>query len=325
MNDNGKFTSVNPPSQDSSLIALPFTAVALVVLTAACWGGNPVAAKYSLFSEETQHGLPPLTVSGIRFAMATLFMVVWCLCSRAPIRLTRKQVLPCFIAGTLLFAQIATFTIGVHLSNSTHTTILINTFIIWVLVIEHFYTGNHRITVIQLAGCVLAGTSALVTLIIESSTDVTTPLADQASISGDVIILISALILAIKILFIKANLEKVPSGTIILWHDFIGFLWFIPAALLFEFDRMAWDYVNDAVIGGLMYQGIVVGGMCFAIQTMLLQKYSATQISVFSFLTPLFGIAAAAIFRNDPLSPWIFVSLLLVATGIYLVNRQQHK
>lgn len=322
MNDNGKFTSVEPTTQDCNNTALPFSAVVLVVLTAACWGGNPVAAKYSLISEQAKLGLPPLTVSGIRFAMATVFMIVWCVLVKAPIGITRRQVIPCFIAGTLLFAQIATFTIGVHITNSTHTTILINTYIIWVLVFEHFYTGNHRINRIQLFGCCLAGASALVTLILKSSNN-DTPMTDQPSIIGDLIIILSALILAIKILFIKASLTKVHSGTIILWHDLIGVLWFIPAALVFELDQIAMEYVNSEVVGGLVYQGIMVGGLCFAIQTMLLKKYSATRISVFSFLTPLFGISAAAIFRDDPLSPWIFVSLILVASGIYLVNRQQ--
>ena len=87
MNDTGKFTPVEPTSQDSNNIALPFSAIGLVILTSACWGGNPVAAKYSLFSEETLLGLPPLTVSGIRFAMATLFMVVWCRLLKEPIKL----------------------------------------------------------------------------------------------------------------------------------------------------------------------------------------------------------------------------------------------
>ena len=45
MNDNGKFTSVEPTTQDCNNTALPFSAVVLVVLTAACWGGTPVAAK----------------------------------------------------------------------------------------------------------------------------------------------------------------------------------------------------------------------------------------------------------------------------------------
>ena len=323
MNDTGKFTPVQPTSQGSSSPALNFKAVALVVLTAACWGGNPVAAKYSLFSTDTNLGLPPLTVSGLRFAMATVFMVIWCLVSRSPIKLTRKQILPCFLAGTLLFAQIATFTIGVHLSNSTHTTILINTFIIWVLVFEHFFTGNHRITQLQLFGCLLAGASAIVTLVIKSNATESISSADQASMLGDFIMMVSALILAIKILFIKSSLKLVPSGTIILWHDLIGVLWFIPVALLFERSQISMEYVDGSVLGGLAYQGIIVGGMCFAIQTTLLQKYSATRISVFSFLTPLFGISAAAIFREDPLSPWLFVSLVLVASGIYLVNRQQ--
>ncbi|MBT6846717.1 MAG: EamA family transporter, partial [Planctomycetaceae bacterium] len=88
-------------------------------------------------------------------------------------------------------------------------------------------------------------------------------------------------------------------------------------------DQISIDQVNHLVIWGLIYQGVIVGGLCFAIQTLLLNKYSASRITVFSFLTPIFGIATAATLRKDPLSPWIFLSLALVAAGIYLVNRPQ--
>lgn len=304
---------------------LTWMAVIAVVITAALWGGNPVAAKYTLWSDFTNYGLPPITVSGIRFLLATLFMLIWCQFEKSPWKITRQQLPICLIAGTLLAAQIGTFTIGVQLSNSTHTTILINTFIIWIFGYEHFISRTQRMAKLQVVGCTLAAASALVTLLLKSSADTTNQdTSDLPGLLGDVIIVISGALLAAKILFIKANLKKVRSGTLMLWHDLIAVFWFVIIAAYFERDRISLDQVNQQVVWGLIYQGVIVGGLCFAIQTFLLNKYSASRITVFSFLTPIFGIAAAATLRNDPLSSWIFLSLALVAAGIYLVNRPQN-
>ena len=318
-----------PPSKSNATLSdhqrpLTWLTVIAVVSTAALWGGNPVAAKYTLMSDYTNYGLPPLTVSGIRFLLATFFMLIWCQFEKSPWKITRQQLPICLIAGTLLAAQIGTFTIGVQLSNSTHTTILINTFIIWIFGYEHFVSRTQRMSKLQVIGCTLAAASALVTLLLKSKADTTTANnSDLPGLLGDCIIVISGALLAAKILFIKANLKTVQSGTLMLWHDLIAVIWFVAIAAYFERDQISIDQVNHLVIWGLIYQGVIVGGLCFAIQTLLLNKYSASRITVFSFLTPIFGIATAATLRKDPLSPWIFLSLALVAAGIYLVNRPQ--
>jgi drug/metabolite transporter (DMT)-like permease len=72
---------------------------------------------------------------------------------------------------------------------------------------------------------------------------------------------------------------------------------------------------------GLLYQGILVAGFCFAVQAHLLKKHVASQISIFSFSTPLFGLTAAILIRSDAYSHWLLVSGGLVALGIWLIQR----
>jgi drug/metabolite transporter (DMT)-like permease len=50
-------------------------------------------------------------------------------------------------------------------------------------------------------------------------------------------------------------------------------------------------------------------------------KHVASQISIFSFSTPLFGLTAAMLIRSDAYSHWLLVSGGLVALGIWLVQR----
>ncbi|MBT6848067.1 MAG: DMT family transporter, partial [Planctomycetaceae bacterium] len=176
---------------------LTWLTVIAVVSTAALWGGNPVAAKFTLMSDYTDYGLPPITVSGIRFLLATFFMLIWCQFEKSPWRITPQQLPTCLIAGTLLAAQIGTFTIGVQLSNSTHTTILINTFIIWIFGYEHFVSRTQRMSKLQVIGCTLAAASALVTLLLKSKADTTTANnSDLPGLLGDCIIVISGALLA---------------------------------------------------------------------------------------------------------------------------------
>ena len=81
-------------------------------------------------------------------------------------------------------------------------------------------------------------------------------------------------------------------------------------------------FTRPAVLG-LLYQGILVAGFCFAVQAHLLKKHVASQISIFSFSTPLFGLTAAMLIRSDAYSPWLLASAGLVALGIWLVQRKE--
>ena len=71
------------------------------------------------------------------------------------------------------------------------------------------------------------------------------------------------------------------------------------------------------------YQGVLIAGFCFAegallLRSQLLRYRSATPISVFSFVTPLFGLVFARRPRLDSLSSWLIVPRIGMALGTYL-------
>ena len=101
-----------------SLEPVSLRTASLALLTVALWGGNPVAVSFSVDT------LPPVAVAGIRFAMATAFMLFWCRLEGAELRLRKGQRLPVSLAALGLFLQIATFNIAVQLSNSSHASMM---------------------------------------------------------------------------------------------------------------------------------------------------------------------------------------------------------
>lgn len=293
-------------------LPLTTTSLALTLLTVALWGGNPVATLYST------DALPPVTVSGLRFLMATGVMLIWCLVERSSFRVSPQQIEPIVVAGALLFLQITTFTIGTAWTSSSHASLFVNTFVFWVVGIEHFITRTDRLTSLRAAGLVLAGVG-VGALLWEGKT--TTAQYDQPSVAGDALLLFSAFVLGVKFIYTKHALRIIGPTELIFWHDVVAVLMFGAAAAALE--RPDFGQVSPQAWLGLLYQGVLVGGVCFALQAHLLKIHSASQIAVFSFLTPLFGIVLGMLLRGDQLSVWLVLSGLTVAAGIYLVNRRE--
>lgn len=288
----------------------------LVLLTAALWGGTPVAVSYSLDE------LPVIAVAGMRFALAAGFMLFWCRLEGSGLRLHAGESVPAVVAGVMLFGQILLFTLGVHVSNSSHATLLVNTFIFWVALIEHFVTRNDLLTVRKTTGLLLATSGVVLVLWGTGELEFrlgTTGGPDAPSLTGDLFLLASALVLGIKIVYTRHVVQRMDPGKLILWHDVVGVMLFAAASAILE-DVRAEQFTLPAVLG-LLYQGVVIGGFCFAVQAWLLRHYSASQVVVFSFATPLFGIVLAALFRQDELSAWLFAAGVCVAVGILIVNR----
>lgn len=310
--------NLTPPPPVSLATALVAT------FTSACWGGTPVAIHYSADT------LPPVMIAGIRFALAALFMLVWCRWEGAGIAVRAGQWRPILVAGGMLFFQIWSFNVGVAATNSSHGSLFINTFIFWVGPIEHFITRAERLTRRKWCGLILAGIAGMSVLLVDvakpqatggTETVVQAAAQDEATLFGDLILVLSGLILAVKIIYTKHAVRTVEPGKLMFWHDVVGTVMFFIYSCAFETTRDG--AFTTPVVLGLLYQGLIVAGLCFAIQAVQLKHHSASQIAVFSASTPLFGIAFGALFRGDVVSPWLVASTLGVAWGIWLVTRDE--
>ena len=74
-------------------------------------------------------------------------------------------------------------------------------------------------------------------------------------------------------------------------------------------------------LGSLAYQTVWVVSITFVVWFALIARYSASRLSAFTFLTPLFGVAAGHFVLGEPLTPAFAAAVALVAVGLMLVNR----
>jgi len=79
-------------------------------------------------------------------------------------------------------------------------------------------------------------------------------------------------------------------------------------------------HMSPIVVSAMLYQGVLVAFASYLTWFWLLTRYWAAQLSVFSFLTPLFGVGFGVVLLGDHVSAAFIAAALLVGTGIALVN-----
>lgn len=285
--------------------------VSLALLSVILWGGTAVANQFAI------DVYPPLFVGAVRFGLAAIFMVGWCFFAKNPIRLHGREWGIAFVVGFLMYLQIATFNYGTAISNASHATVLVNSYVFWVAGMESLILRSLRLRWWQAAGLVMAGAGVVILVATAGQGEIQQ--RDQVTFLGDLVLAISGLTLAIKILVVKWATKHVEPGPLILWHDVVGTA-FLFLTSHFTEKHSGVPLTIEAAIA-LLFGGFVISGLCFVLNAQLLQKHGASQVSVFSFVTPVCGIILAYFFRGDHLSHWLVASGLLVAAGIYLVNK----
>ena len=295
-----------PPPPDHPLT---LRSSSLIIFCSVIWGGTVVAIQYSVDS------LPPVGTAGIRFALASLFMLLWCLWDRRPIRLLPGEHIPVAISGGILFAQIALFNIGTLWTSSTHSALMINIYPVFVAVFAHYLLVNDRLTLRKCAGLATAFGGVVIVVVLAGDHE---GARDPSTLRGDVTVLVSSFLLAIKTIYMKRVMRVIEPNKLLLWQFLIAVALFALTSLMFE-GIDAYTFTAPAV-AGLLYQGIAVAGFCFACWAWLLKRHPASQLTAFTFVTPLAGMVIGNVFRGDALSMGLLLGGVLVTGGIYLVT-----
>jgi drug/metabolite transporter (DMT)-like permease len=74
-------------------------------------------------------------------------------------------------------------------------------------------------------------------------------------------------------------------------------------------------------LGLMVFQAVWVVGTTFTLWFGLVKAYSASKLSAFTFITPLFGVIASYFIMHDTLSLAFGAAAILVIAGLFLVNR----
>jgi drug/metabolite transporter (DMT)-like permease len=147
-----------------------------------------------------------------------------------------------------------------------------------------------------------------------------TPAADPRQLLGDLMLLGGGAAWAATTLVIKASpLSRISAEKTALYQ-------LVVSAPLLGIGALALGERMDAMpstlaVAAFAYQALWVVSASFVIWFALIVRYSANRLSAFTFLTPIFGVAAGYLVLNEPLTPAFALAVTFVTVGLVLVNR----
>ena len=280
---------------------------ALALLMAVLWGGNTVAIKAGLV------GLPPAAMAALRFIIGALTVWVGALFVGIPVRVPRVVWKGLAGLGVLFTVQIWLLNAGTQYTTAGRSGVLINVYPFFLTLFSHFFIPGDRLTVAKSIGLVFSF-SGVFLLFAESVS-----LADTDYVLGDLMVATSGMLLGLRQVVIKRLVQGLHPFQVLFWQAVLSLPIFAVWSLLFERD--AHYEMSAAVVGGVLYQGLVVAGLCFILLVFLIRHHSASRLGVFSFATPIVGVLLSAWLLGEEISPVLWMSVVLVALGIIIANR----
>ena len=282
-------------------------AAALVVFLCLCWGFNQVSVKLAI------HDIPPLMQGATRSFAATLLVAGWCRLRGMPI-FGRDGSLTAGIAAGILFGlEFVLIYKGLLYTTATRAVLFIYLAPFFVVLGTRIFLPADRFGPQQWLGLALSFGGMMLTF------GVPTPALDPRQTLGDVMMVGAALAWAATTLIIKASsLNRLASEKVLLYQLAISVPMFAMVALI-DGEHVA-HMPSLLAIGALTYQTLTA--MTFVIWFALIVRYSANRLSAFTFLTPLFGVAAGHLVLDEPLTPAFVAAVALVVLGLVLVNRR---
>ena len=78
--------------------------------------------------------------------------------------------------------------------------------------------------------------------------------------------------------------------------------------------------LTPLVVSSIAYQGIIVAFASYLAWFWLIQAYPVSNVSAFTFFTPIFGILLGGLLLREPLTVKLLIGGGLVTAGMALVN-----
>ena len=293
-----------PASHTRPLDAAGMVLVVFICLT---WGFNQPAIKLAI------HDVPPLTQCAIRSSLATLIVLGLMRLRGLPISARDGTLGAGVIAGLLFGVEFLLIYRGLLYTTASRAVLFIYLAPFFVVIGARWLFPGDRFGPKQWLGLLMAFIGMVVAF------GVPAPATEPRQLLGDVMMAFAALSWAATTLIIKSSaLARVSPEKTLLYQLVVC----VPIVALgaLAFGERITAMPSAVALGSLAYQTIVVG-TTFSLWFALIVKFSASRLSAFTFLTPLFGVAAGHLVLGEPLTPAFALAVLLVAAGLILVNR----
>jgi len=217
------------------------------------------------------------------------------------------------VSGILFAAEFALLFQAIQYTTVARASVFFYTMPFWVAVGAHFLIPNERLTPVRITGLVLAIIGVAIALYNENAQ------AGPYAFWGDLMALCAGSFWAFIALVARTTkFSSIKPEVQILYQLVFSAIILIPIALMGETFREP-TTLHFAIFAAQVLILVCVG---FVTWFWVLSIYPASDMASFSFLAPLFGVLFGWLLLGEALTWTIMIALVLVGSGIVLVNRR---
>lgn len=285
-------------------------AVSLLVASCLFWGFQQILIK------TTVGEVPPLWQAALRFAGATALLGLWCVLRKVPLFGRDGTLRAGLLAGMLFAGEFSCIYLGLRDTTASRLTVFLYTSPFVVALLVPRLVPSEKLRSVQWVGLLIAF-AAVAIAFSEGFTGGST----ARQLRGDALALAAGTLWGLTTLVIRASKLATASAEKTLFYQVAVTAVVAPLLSLALGETWSLDY--SAYAWGSLAAQTVIGAFASYLAWMwLLRHYPATQMSSFTFLTPVFALVFGVVLLHEPLTMQLVLALVGVAAGIVLVNRK---
>jgi drug/metabolite transporter (DMT)-like permease len=290
---------------------LDIGASGLMVVLCLIWGLAQVVLKI------TAADISPLMQIALRSGVAAALVMLLMRIRRERLSLQDGTWRPGLLVGGLFALEFFLLGESLRYTSVSHMTVLLYTAPIFAALGLHVLMPGERLSRRQWLGIGLAFTGIAIAFLMRSQQTNQNILAADM-LYGDLLALAAGLAWGATTVAVRCSrLAQVSAALTLLYQLAAAFVLLMAAAFLLEqtairFTALAW--------GSLIFQSFVVCFASYLAWFWLLKHYSASQLGVFSFLTPIFGVLLGIWVLDEQLEVSFVIGAAFVVAGIILVS-----
>ena len=282
-------------------------AIALMLMLCVSWGFNQIAVKLAL------PDIPPLWQGTIRSVGALPVLLLIARLRGVKIFARDDTLRAGLLLGVIFGIEFVLIYRGLELTSASRAVVFLYTAPFFVALGSYQFLGE-RLRASQWLGLGLSFAGVALAIGVPQ-VDV-----DAKVLLGDLLIVGGGALWAATTLLVKATrLLQAPPEKALAYQAAIS-IPILGGAAVLSGDTLS-RVPGPLALSLMAYQAFWVVGLTFLLWFGLVKTYSASKLSAFSFITPLFGVVASYFILHDPLTPAFGAAALMVIAGLYLVNR----
>jgi drug/metabolite transporter (DMT)-like permease len=282
-------------------------AIGAMLALCALWGFQQVAIKLAA------HGVSLVMQGAIRSAVAFALLLAWARLRRIPLLVHDRTLVPGIVAGLLFGGEFALIYAGLAHTTAARMVVFLYTAPCFTALGLALFVPGEKLTPLQWAGVALA--FAGIVFAFRDGLGA----GDGSTLQGDALGVLAAIGWAATTVLIRATALARASATRTLAYQ-LGVSALLMPAISRALGEPGIVALTPVAVASLAYQSVLVAFASYLTWFWLLTRYLASRLSVFSFATPLFGVAFGHYVLGDPLTPTFLGAVALVGAGIALVN-----